>query len=303
MKLSSLGLIYVLLASAAPALFAAVIGTNPPCPPLSAERIAALPPADQAAWRDYLARSAAALAADKKFYADELTALGLTAPLVPAKASGRVIPIKPPGDSFASVEARRLADHLVSFQTPAGGWNKNTDFGKAPRRPGERSGSEAGYVGTIDNAATVFPLYFLAAVINAASPNPVHRAAFNRGSTTSSSPNSPPAAGLKSIRSKAAITMRSRSTTAPRSTSSPSSAPVPPARATSPSSLLRPAPGPPPPSSADSPASSPLRSLPPTAAAPSGANNTTRSPSSPSRRAPTKCRHNPPVRARALSAI
>ena len=181
MKLSSLGLIYVLLASAAPALFAAVIGTNPPCPPLSAERIAALPPADQAAWQDYLARSAAALAADKKFYADELTALGLTAPLVPAKASGRVIPTKPPGDSFASVEARRLADHLVSFQTPAGGWNKNTDFGKAPRRPGERSGSEAGYVGTIDNAATVFPLYFLAAVINAASPNPAHRAAFNRG--------------------------------------------------------------------------------------------------------------------------
>ena len=181
MKLSSLCLISVLLASVPPAIFGAVIGTNPPCPPLSAERIAALPPADQAAWRDYLARSAAALAADKKFYADELTALGLTAPLVPAKASGRVIPIKPPGDSFASVEARRLADHLVSFQTPAGGWNKNTDFGKAPRRPGERSGSEAGYVGTIDNAATVFPLYFLAAVINAASPNPVHRAAFTRG--------------------------------------------------------------------------------------------------------------------------
>ena len=181
MKLFSLCLISVLLASVSPTIFAAVIGTNPPSPPLSAERIAALPPADQAAWRDYLARSAAALAADKKFYADELTALGLTAPLVPAKASGRVIPIKPPGDSFASVEARRLADHLVSFQTPAGGWNKNTDFGKAPRRPGERSGSEAGYVGTIDNAATVFPLYFLAAVINATSPNPAHRAAFNRG--------------------------------------------------------------------------------------------------------------------------
>jgi PelA/Pel-15E family pectate lyase len=181
MKLFSLCLISVLLASVSPTIFAAVIGTNPPSPPLSAERIAALPPADQAAWRDYLARSAAALAADKKFYADELTALGLTAPLVPAKASGRVIPIKPPGDYFASVEARRLADHLVSFQTPAGGWNKNTDFGKAPRRPGERSGYEAGYVGTIDNAATVFPLYFLAAVINATSPNPAHRTTFNRG--------------------------------------------------------------------------------------------------------------------------
>jgi len=93
MKLSSLGLISVLLASASPALSGAVIGTNPPCPPLSAERIAALPPAGQTAWRDYLARSAAAFAADKNFYADELAALGLTAPLVPARAKGRAIPV------------------------------------------------------------------------------------------------------------------------------------------------------------------------------------------------------------------
>ena len=257
MKLFSLCLISVLLTSVPPAIFGAVIGTNPPCPPLSAERIAALPPADQAAWRDYLARSAAALAADRKFYADELTALGLTAPLVPAKASGRVIPIKPPGDSFASVEARRLADHLVSFQTPAGGWNKNTDFGKAPRRPGERSGSEAGYVGTIDNAATVFPLYFLAAVINAASPNPAHRAAFNRGLDyllvaqfpSGGWPQVYPLEGGYHD----AITFNDGATVNVLTFL----APVPPARATSPSSLLRPAPGPPPPLSADSSAFSP----------------------------------------------
>ncbi len=184
MKLSSLCLISVLLASVPPALFGAVIGTNPPCPPLSVERIAALPPADQPAWRDYLARSAATLAADKKFYADELTTLGLTAPLVPAPAKGRVIPVKPPGDSFTSPDSLRLADNLVSFQTPAGGWNKNTDFASRPRRPGERSGYEAGYVGTLDNNATITPLRYLAAVVQAAGATPAadrHRAAFLRG--------------------------------------------------------------------------------------------------------------------------
>jgi hypothetical protein len=82
--------------------------------------------ADQPAWREYLARSAAAFAADKKFYAAELTALGLTKPLVPSR--GRDVPLKQPADWYLSVEALRAADNLVSFQTPAGGWNKNTDF-------------------------------------------------------------------------------------------------------------------------------------------------------------------------------
>jgi PelA/Pel-15E family pectate lyase len=184
MKLSSLGLISLLLASASPALSGAVIGTNPPCPPLSAERIAALPPADQTAWRDYLDRSAAAFAADKKFYAGELAALGLTAPLVPARARGRAIPVKPPGDSFTSPDSLRLADNLISFQTPAGGWNKNTDFASRPRHPGERSGYEAGYVGTLDNSATIAPLRYLAAVVQAGGFTPTtdrYRAAFQRG--------------------------------------------------------------------------------------------------------------------------
>ncbi len=184
MKLSSLGLISVLLASVPPALFGAVIGTNPPYPPLSVERITALPPADQPAWRDYLARSATAFAADKKFYADELNVLGLTAPLVPARAKGRVITVKTPGNSFTSPDFLRLADNLISFQTPAGGWNKNTDFASRPRHPGERSGYEAGYVGTLDNNATIAPLRYLAAVVQAGGSTPAtdrHRAAFLRG--------------------------------------------------------------------------------------------------------------------------
>ena len=162
---------------------AAVIGTNPPAPPLSPERIAPLPAAQQTAWRDYLTRSQRALAADTKFYAGEIKAAGLTEALVPPKGSGPSL--KEPAAFYASAEARRIAENVVSFQTPAGGWNKNTDFAAHPRRPGERSGYEAGYVGTFDNDATMTPLAFLARVISAGNADRPEasplRASFQRG--------------------------------------------------------------------------------------------------------------------------
>jgi len=38
---------------------------------------------------------------------------------------------------YASADARHIADVIVSFQTPAGGWGKNMDMSKETRRPGE----------------------------------------------------------------------------------------------------------------------------------------------------------------------
>lgn len=162
-------------------LRAAVIGTNPEPLPLTAERIAALPATEQPAWRDYLARSQALRAADEKFYADERKAQALTKPLVPNR--GRSLPLKNPDTWYTSAEARRAADITVSFQTPAGGWNKNTSFTDHLRRPGERSGYENGYIGTFDNGATITPLSFLAKVIAATDPTTSlpYRAAFARG--------------------------------------------------------------------------------------------------------------------------
>jgi PelA/Pel-15E family pectate lyase len=141
-----------------------------------------LPAAQQPAWRDYLARSAAARAQDETFYAVELKQLNLTEPLVPAR--GGAPTLTETLAWYSSPEGRRIADIVVSFQTPAGGWNKNTNFTLHPRRPGERSGSEAGYVGTIDNDATVQPLRFLAKVIAALGVDTAgapYRAAFARG--------------------------------------------------------------------------------------------------------------------------
>jgi PelA/Pel-15E family pectate lyase len=163
------------------ALSASIIGTNPEPQPLTPARLATLPAAEQPAWQDYLARSAALRAADAAFYAAELKAANLTAPLVPPR--GPSLPLKQPASWYNSAEARRTADIIVSFQTPAGGWNKNTHFADHLRRPGERSGYEAGYIGTIDNDATVTPLRFLAKVIAAgdATATAPHRAAFARG--------------------------------------------------------------------------------------------------------------------------
>ncbi len=168
----------VLAALACPALLpAAVVGTNVPALPLTAERINALPAAEQPAWHRYLAQSRAKFAIDRATLADELKAAGLSAPLVPAK--GRGLPLNQSAAFWSTPEAARIADVVVSFQTPAGGWNKGTAFNVAPRRPGERSGSEAGYAGTIDNDATVTPLRFLGKTLSAAVPDHPRYAAWH----------------------------------------------------------------------------------------------------------------------------
>ncbi|MEO6245267.1 MAG: pectate lyase [Opitutaceae bacterium] len=180
MKLPALVLLGTL---ACPALLsAAIIGRNPPSLPLTTERIAHLPAERQPDWRDYLARSEAARAADTAFYAGELKRLGLAEAIVPPRG-GRLL-LTETSAWYAGFEGRRIADIVVSFQTPAGGWNKNTNFTRRARQPGERSGYEAGYVGTIDNDATIVPLRFLAKVVTALGSDAAgapFRAAFARG--------------------------------------------------------------------------------------------------------------------------
>lgn len=172
---------FLLLLLVRACLPAAVIGTNPESLPLTAARIAALPVAEQSDWRDYLSRSEALHVGDEKFYAEELKTHSLNEPLVPTR--GGSLPLKKSDSWYASAEARQAADITVSFQTPAGGWNKNTSFTDHLRRPGERSGYEHGYIGTIDNDATIIPLTFLAKVITATdvSMSTPYRAAFSRG--------------------------------------------------------------------------------------------------------------------------
>src|ERR1022692_2889291 len=66
---------------------AAVIGYSVAAQSITAERIAALPRAQQAAWRDYLARSVRQMQADRAFLEAELQSAGLTSELIPPNGS------------------------------------------------------------------------------------------------------------------------------------------------------------------------------------------------------------------------
>lgn len=165
------------------ALPAAVIGTNSLSLPLTAARIEGMDAPDRIAWAAYLARSDRLQAEARATFDAELKAAGRAAPLVPGK--GSAIPLQRPPEFWSGAEAARWANIMVSFQTPAGGWSKNTDFTRELRQPGERYGSEAGYDGTLDNGGTVSPLRFLARTIAATGPDAAAattwEAAFVRG--------------------------------------------------------------------------------------------------------------------------
>jgi PelA/Pel-15E family pectate lyase len=186
----------------AAALSAATIGKSVTPPPLTRDRLAALPEKDRAPWLDYLDRSERRQRADRAFLGAELKSAGLARPLVPPSGSAaRSMPLDRPAEWYAGPDALRIARIVVSFQTPAGGWSKNLDMAGHERRPGEHFAAnnvsrylapgdfdtphDAGwnYVGTLDNDATITQLQFLARVVTAVGPREAapFRAAFLRG--------------------------------------------------------------------------------------------------------------------------
>jgi PelA/Pel-15E family pectate lyase len=168
-------------------LHAAVIGASVPAESLTPARVAALPQAKQAPWKSYLERSARQSHIDHAFLQAELKAAGLPEPTVPPSSNAtRSIPLNKPDDWYATPSARRIAEIVVSFQTPAGGWSKNLDLADHPRRKAEHFAPNNlslhlspgdfdtphdpawSYVGTLDNDATTTEIQFLARVAAAA---------------------------------------------------------------------------------------------------------------------------------------
>jgi PelA/Pel-15E family pectate lyase len=181
---------------------ASTIGTNPPVEPLTPARIALLPKKEQSAWLEYIARSQRQRQADKDFLQAELKRAGIEKPIEPPHSfSARSIPLDRDAAWYAGADARHVADVIVSFQTPAGGWGKNLEMSKERRHPGEAFTSnnlnrfptpgdfdaplepDWNYVGTIDNDATTTQMNFLAKVIGTSVGGDVapYRAAFLRG--------------------------------------------------------------------------------------------------------------------------
>ena len=78
--------------------------------------------------------------------------------------------------------ARAMANAVISYQTPSGGWSKRTAMTRL-RRPGESYYAETDawhYIPTLDNGATTGQLRFLQRVI-AAHPDARYVAAWRRG--------------------------------------------------------------------------------------------------------------------------
>jgi PelA/Pel-15E family pectate lyase len=185
---------------------AAVVGTNPPSQPVTEQRIATLPHSQQSAWKAYLERSQHQMQIDKDFLRVERQKVGTVAQPYPLHGSNaRSIPLNHDGSWYSTPEATHIADIVLSFQTPSGGWSKNIDMSKTPRLPGQNfmvgpdqtaayvtpgdfgtlSDTHWGYVGTIDNDATITQLQFLAKVVTAVGPSSStaekYRAAFLHG--------------------------------------------------------------------------------------------------------------------------
>src|SRR6266446_2190953 len=144
----------VLLAlSLASHLNAAIIGTNPPALPLTAERIAALPAAQQPPWKEFLQRSVRQLQADRAFFETEIKEHHVKdSAIPPAGHAAKSVPLDKPDAWYGGAEARRIADIVVSFQTPAGGWSKNLDMTRHRRAPGElfAHGNASRFLGAAD---------------------------------------------------------------------------------------------------------------------------------------------------------
>ena len=79
-----------------------------------------------------------------------------------------------PRDWYASGDARTAAESVILYQTPVGGWPKNTDLLEPPSSP------DAVGQPTIDNGATTTPMRFLALVIDGTG-DARYRQAFERG--------------------------------------------------------------------------------------------------------------------------
>src|SRR6266446_3745688 len=102
----------------APLASAAIIGTNPPALPLTAERIATLPTAQRKVWQEYLMGSEQQLRFDQKVLQVELQIHNLKEPVVPPSGrSVRSIPLDKSPDWYGGTDAVRIADIVVSFQT------------------------------------------------------------------------------------------------------------------------------------------------------------------------------------------
>ena len=75
--------------------------------------------------------------------------------------------LKKDAEWFRSDEAKAVADSVIQYQSPQGGWPKSTDVAKPPRFPDDIPPPGRGRANSLDNDATTVPMQFLARMIHA----------------------------------------------------------------------------------------------------------------------------------------
>ncbi len=168
-----------------------LIGLSKPAESLTAQRInTILPAAQRQPWLDYLRRSTNQLHFDQDEPFIERGHLTGPIPPMPRESPGaRSMPLDRDAAWYQSPEALHIAETILSFQIPNGGWSKNLDMAGSARLPGQSYTSNNisrylgtddfdaprdphwNYVGTLDNDATNTELHFLAR-ISTAHPGP-----------------------------------------------------------------------------------------------------------------------------------
>src|SRR5262249_55868759 len=124
------------------------------------------PAASSDAWARYRTTSAQHAAADRAVVDSELKATGQA---TMTRAAYTATDFKIDGTMtdawFAGAASTAMAEAILSYQTPTGGWSKHIDYTAGTRKSGQSFFGESDswdYIATIDNGATTTEITFLA---------------------------------------------------------------------------------------------------------------------------------------------
>ncbi|MFN0078332.1 MAG: pectate lyase [Prosthecobacter sp.] len=136
---------------------------------LTDELLAKLLEAQRTEWTAYIAKSRALAETEHRILDAERTKA--EAKPAPGNRAEFEFDSDTPAEWFASAENQKLAEIVISYQTPTGGWSKAVDYTKGPRQPGTHWTAQTGdawhYCGTFDNRTTTEQIKFLAGVFTA----------------------------------------------------------------------------------------------------------------------------------------
>lgn len=138
--------------------------------PLTPERFQSLPVAERPLWQTYWERSLMNAKKDAAALEAELSSAKRSSATKAPTGGDFKLSVKLGDAWFGQDEAKQLADVILSYQTPSGGWSKHNGYTKGPRLPGMQwssqyePGKSPHYLATFDNRATTEEMHFLAGV-------------------------------------------------------------------------------------------------------------------------------------------